>query len=76
VAKKVEGKTLAIGFLAVLFGLAGVVFWIGATGGSRHVPRSAPGVGFTVPSAKAPDAGAAHPHPLPPPPPPRPVPPG
>lgn len=55
-AKKIEGKTLAIGLLLVLFGFAGLVFWIGLTGGSKHVPRSAPGIGFslTPPSEPAP----------------------
>jgi hypothetical protein len=47
-AKQIEGKKLVIGFLAALFGLAGIVFVIGLTGGSKHVPRSAPGVGFSA----------------------------
>jgi hypothetical protein len=45
----VKGKHLIIGFLAAIVLAAGIIFWIGLSGGSRHVPQSKPGVGFQGP---------------------------
>ncbi|MDB5214854.1 MAG: hypothetical protein JWO86_2781 [Myxococcaceae bacterium] len=50
----VKGKTLILGVLGALFLVVGLLFWAGMTGGSTHVPLSAPGIGFAVD-----DAGAA-----------------
>ena len=50
----VKGKTLILGVLGALVVVVGLLFWAGMTGGSTHVPLSAPGVGFTVD-----DTGAA-----------------
>lgn len=50
----VKGKTLILGLLVALLCAVGLVFWIGLSGGSTHVPQSRPGVGFGVD-----DAGAA-----------------
>jgi hypothetical protein len=62
----VKGKTLILGVLGALVVVVGLLFWAGMTGGSTHVPLSAPGVGFTVddtgaatPSASATGTGAA-----------------
>ncbi len=44
----VKGKTLILGVLGALVVVVGLLFWAGLTGGSTHVPLSAPGVGFTV----------------------------
>lgn len=52
----IKGKTLILGVLGALFVVVGLLFWAGMTGGSTHVPLSAPGVGFTVD-----DTGAATP---------------
>lgn len=52
--KAVQGKTLILGVLGALVLVVGLVFWIGMSGGSTHVPVNRPGVGFTVD-----DTGAA-----------------
>jgi hypothetical protein len=44
----VKGKTLILGVLGALVVVVGLLFWVGMTGGSTHVPLSAPGVGFAV----------------------------
>jgi hypothetical protein len=54
----IKGKTLILGVLGALVVVVGLLFWAGMTGGSTHVPLSAPGVGFTVD-----DTGAATPSP-------------
>jgi hypothetical protein len=57
----VRGKTLVIVLLgAVLFAFGAIVV-LAMTGGSRHVPPSAPGIGFTAtPPSGAADAAPAH----------------
>lgn len=55
--RAVQGKTLILGVLGALLLVAGLLFWVGMTGGSTHVPLSKPGVGFT-----ADDAGASGPN--------------
>lgn len=55
-ARPVQGKTFIVGLLGALVLVVGLVFWIGMSGGSTHVPLSKPGIGFT-----ADDAGAAAP---------------
>ncbi len=42
----VKGKTLILGVLGALVVVVGLLFWAGMTGGSTHVPLSAPGIGF------------------------------
>lgn len=42
-----KGKTLILGVLGALVVVVGLLFWAGMTGGSTHVPLSAPGIGFT-----------------------------
>ena len=56
---KVAGKTLALGFLATIVLVVLVIFWIGATASSNHVPGAKPGVGFGNPSATTTAAGSA-----------------
>jgi len=59
----VRGKNVVLGLLVAIFGVFALLIWIGVTGGSTHVPPSAPGVGFVknetgpVESAAAPGAG-------------------
>jgi hypothetical protein len=57
----VQGKTLILGVLGALVVVVGLLFWAGMTGGSTHVPLSAPGIGFTVDDAgtKAGDPAAS-----------------
>jgi hypothetical protein len=55
----VKGKPLILGVLGALVVVVGLLFWAGMTGGSTHVPLSAPGVGFTVDDTGAPTATAA-----------------
>jgi hypothetical protein len=59
---------LILAVLGALVVVVGLLFWAGMTGGSTHVPLSAPGIGFTVDDAgtaipsgntAAADAGAA-----------------
>ena len=47
----VKGKTLILGILGAMVVVIGLLFWAGMTGGSTHVPLSAPGIGFTVDDA-------------------------
>src|SRR5947209_20146500 len=47
----VKGKTLILGVLGALIVVVGLLFWAGMTGGSTHVPLSAPGIGFTTDDA-------------------------
>ena len=47
----IKGKTLILGVLGALVVVVGLVFWAGMTGGSTHVPLSAPGIGFTTDDA-------------------------
>lgn len=65
----VKGKTLILGVLGALVVVVGLLFWAGMTGGSTHVPLSAPGIGFvmddagtkaTPGNAEAPGANAAN----------------
>ena len=57
--KSVQGKTLIVALLGALVLVVGLVFWIGMSGGSTHIPLSKRGVGFTVDDAGvAPDAHA------------------
>ena len=49
-APVVQGKHLIIAFLGAIVLAAGIIFWIGMSGGSRHVPQSKPGVDFQGPS--------------------------
>jgi hypothetical protein len=49
----VKGKTLILGVLGALFLVVGLLFWAGMTGGSTHVPLSAPGIGFGIDDAAA-----------------------
>lgn len=55
----VEGKRLVLGVAALLLVTAGVVFYVGRTGDSTHVPLGRPGVGFTVDPVPLVDAGDA-----------------
>jgi hypothetical protein len=55
----VQGKALILGVLGALVLVAGLLFWIGMTGGSTHVPLSKPGVGFRADEAGAPDPAAS-----------------
>lgn len=57
--KTVSGKTLIGAVLGALAFVLGVVFWIGATSSSQHVPGAKPGVGFGDPNATATVSGAA-----------------
>jgi hypothetical protein len=47
----IKGKTLILGVLAALVVTVGLLFWAGMTGGSTHIPLSAPGIGFTTDDA-------------------------
>jgi len=47
-AASVQGKKLLLGLLGALLVAVGLVFYLGVTGGSTHVPNSKPGVGFTT----------------------------
>jgi len=49
-APVVQGKHLIIAFLGAIVLAAGIIFWIGMSGGSRHVPQSKPGVDFQGPA--------------------------
>jgi hypothetical protein len=49
----VKGKTLILGVLGALLLVVGLLFWAGMTGGSTHVPLSAPGIGFGMDDAAA-----------------------
>lgn len=49
----VKGKTLILGVLGALFVVLGLLFWAAMTGGSTHVPLSAPGIGFGMDDAGA-----------------------
>lgn len=51
--KPVQGKPLILGVLGALLLVVGLVFWIGLSGGSTHVPPSRPGVGFGLDDAGA-----------------------
>lgn len=62
-SKKIGGKTLAVAFLVILLGLVSVIFWIGLTGKSQHVPRSAPGIAFTVTPTPLSSSGGGAPAP-------------
>jgi hypothetical protein len=59
----IKGKTLILGVLGALVVTVGLLFWAGMTGGSTHVPLSAPGIGFTTDEAgpSAPAPGSAGP---------------
>ena len=46
-----SGKKVILFVLATIVAVAGTLFYFGVTGGSQHVPGSAPGVGFGAPSA-------------------------
>ena len=48
-----KGKTLILGVLGALFVVLGLLFWAAMTGGSTHVPLSAPGIGFGLDDAGA-----------------------
>ena len=54
-----QGKKVVIALLVALLGVFGAVVWIGVSGGSQHVPRSAPGVAFKAAPAPADEAGAS-----------------
>jgi hypothetical protein len=54
----VQGKTFILGLLGALLLVVGLVFWAGVSGGSKHVPHSKPGVGFTADEAGAPAAAS------------------
>jgi hypothetical protein len=43
--------------LGALLLVVGLVFWVGVSGGSKHVPLSRPGVGFTADDAGVADDG-------------------
>jgi hypothetical protein len=58
-ARPVQGKGFILGLLAALLLVVGVVFWIGVSGGSTHVPLSRPGVGFSADDAATPVVAAA-----------------
>ena len=49
--RPIQGKTLILGVLGALVLVVGLVFWAGMTGGSTHVPLSAPGIAFTTDDA-------------------------
>lgn len=49
----IQGKRLLLGLLLALVLAVGLVFYLGVTGGSTHVPLSKPGVGFTTDPAAA-----------------------
>jgi len=57
----IKGKTLILGVLGALVVVVGLVFWAGMTGGSTHVPLSAPGIGFTTDDAGSTASAAAAP---------------
>lgn len=50
----VRGKTLILGLLGALVLMVGLLFWLGLSGGSNHVPLSRPGVGFVIDDAGEP----------------------
>lgn len=54
----VQGKTFILGLLGVLVLVIGLVFYAGVSGGSKHVPRSKAGVGFSADEAGAPAAAS------------------
>jgi len=57
-----QGKNVVLGLLGAIVLVGAVLFWIGMSGGSTHVPAGAPGVGFVkndAGSAEAPGAGAS-----------------
>ncbi len=56
--KPIRGKTLILGLLGALAAMVSLLFWLGMSGGSRHVPLSKPGVGFVTD-----DAGRGDPSP-------------
>ncbi|MBX3190451.1 MAG: hypothetical protein KF819_25850 [Labilithrix sp.] len=56
-----RGRTLVIAFLAAVVLTAGVIFWIGMSGGSTHVAPGKPGVGFAAPAT--PTAAPSRPEP-------------
>lgn len=58
-ARPIQGKTFILGLLGALILLVGIIFWIGMSGGSTHVPLSKPGVGFTADDAGASGDGGA-----------------
>jgi hypothetical protein len=45
---RVRGKTLVIALLAAVLVAFGGIVLLAFTGGSSHVPRAAPGVGFST----------------------------
>lgn len=51
--RPIDGKTLILGVLGALVVVVGLLFWAGMTGGSTHVPLSAPGIGFVMDDAGA-----------------------
>ena len=54
--RPINGKTLILGVLGALVVVVGLLFWAGMTGGSTHVPLSAPGIGFGHDDAAPPAA--------------------
>lgn len=44
--KSKSGKTVVLGLFGAILLVFGLLVWIGMTGGSQHVPGSAPGIGF------------------------------
>lgn len=54
-----QGKKVVIALLVALVGVVGAVVWIGVSGGSQHVPRSAPGVAFKAAPTPADDGGGS-----------------
>lgn len=56
--KPIQGKTFILGLVGTLVAVIGLVFWAGISGGSRHVPLSKPGVGFSADELTTP-AGSA-----------------
>lgn len=59
---KKSGKTVVLALLAAILGMFAIVVVVGMTGGSQHVPGSAPGIGFVkadVGTKDDPAAGSA-----------------
>ena len=48
-----RGKLVVAGLVGAILLISGLIFWVGLSGHSTHLPPSEPGIGFTV----RPDSG-------------------